>query len=258
MTTLTSALDRVGHCELPDNKTANEIASAMAEAVRLYNERYHRSCHNICIVVADDNSNSSCLIEAALLMNHATACHKRTMKELIRDVEIDGDFSVVRLAGRLEPSRSVEVALVYYEALEYDADDEAAWNLRGRLEESMAVQCPSVVLQLLGKSELQQQWRSDASLISSLKCVDYAPDDLSRFLAVDASIKEECVVSKVIEATQSNLSIYSCLVMNGPEVALERIAGHVLETRGEESSEVIIDTALLTPHDVIEDSSETE
>lgn len=29
---------------------------------------------------------------------------------------------VVRLAGRLEPSRSVEVALVYYEALEYDAD----------------------------------------------------------------------------------------------------------------------------------------
>lgn len=39
-------------------------------------------------------------------------------------------------------------------------------------------------------------------------------------------------MSKVVEATQSNLSIYSCLVMNGREVALERIAGHVLETRG--------------------------
>ncbi|KAF4660469.1 hypothetical protein FOZ61_004008 [Perkinsus olseni] len=201
MTTLTSALNKIGQCELPDNKTANEIATAMAEAVRLYNERYHRSSRDVCIVrnAKSGTAAGSGLIEAALLVNHALASHRRTVEELMRDVQVDEQSRVVRLVRPLDPARTVEVALVYYESPGYDFDgsipkglygkelqssDEAAWTVRRALEESLAVTSPSIPLQLLGQPELQLLWRGDERLRSALRFDEHSPEDLSKCLAV--------------------------------------------------------------------------
>lgn len=48
--------------------------------------------------------------------------------------------------------------------------DEAAWNLRGRLEKSMAVQCPSVVLQLLGDASTFEEVLRVSSAQESQSC----------------------------------------------------------------------------------------
>ncbi|KAF4737487.1 hypothetical protein FOZ63_001732 [Perkinsus olseni] len=234
------------------------------------------------------------LIEAALLVNHALACHRRTVEELMRDVQVDEQSRVVRLVSRLDPTRTVEVALVYYESPGYDFDgiipkgpygkemqssDEAAWTVRRTLEESLAVTSPSIPLQLLGQPELQLLWRGDEGLRSALRFDEHSPEDLSKCLAVlqdsspgppvptrmpcaaiavEVSSKEGRVVSKVVEDTECTVGIFSCLVMNRTEVAFDRTAGHVLRTFGHGLSEQpLIDTALLTPGDITENGSDS-
>ncbi|KAF4653942.1 hypothetical protein FOL47_010221 [Perkinsus chesapeaki] len=198
MTALTSSLDKIGECELPDNKPANEIATAIAESVRLYNERFHRSSRDICIVTSKGNDastdNDDRLIEAALLMNHGIASHRRTARELAGDVvEMDArESGVVTVTSVLDSSRRIEVALFYFQHGSIDWDDEIDRQFRFDMERSKAVKCPSLEACVAELGEMQISWRSDADkFFPAAGLVEQPSDELLKAIAPRDGVAED-------------------------------------------------------------------
>ncbi|KAN0062921.1 Glutathione synthetase [Thecaphora frezii] len=96
-------------------------------------------------------------IESTLSQDHGVGVIRQTFAELHTSASVRGDegrLYVVPPYG----GEAVEVSVVYYRAGYGPADypSQAEWELRLRIEQSLAIKCPTVALQLAGAKKVQQ------------------------------------------------------------------------------------------------------
>jgi glutathione synthase len=152
---------------LPNNNITSNLAQALATAHSTYasaTKRVHDSCQNnnvdvsktiVIFVVQHGETNISDQrpIEYALFENHDVPAVRLTFADIYARTALAADGS-----GRLILDGIYEVSVVYFRAgyTPNDYIDGNDWDARQRLEESLAIKCPSIDYQLVGTKKIQQ------------------------------------------------------------------------------------------------------
>lgn len=134
--------------QLPNNDAMNEIADALAAAARAHGAR-----HGVVVMVVQPGERNA--YDQQWLQLSVWERHKiRTLRRSLHDIATKGRIDET---GQLIVDGMV-ASVVYFRA-GYTPDDypsETEWQARVLIEESDAVSCPSVSLQLAGAKKVQQ------------------------------------------------------------------------------------------------------
>ncbi|KAH8082442.1 glutathione synthase [Cristinia sonorae] len=145
----------------PPNSTTSGLAEGLAAAHRAYGVPESR----ILFVVQPNERNvfDQRFLEYELLEKHSIHVIRQTFDELAISAEVDPQTHVLRIrpqSKQLADSPSaVEISTVYFRAgyTPTDYPTPAHYDIRGLLESSRAIQCPSIPLQLAGGKKVQEE-----------------------------------------------------------------------------------------------------
>ncbi|KAF4617135.1 hypothetical protein D9613_005773 [Agrocybe pediades] len=168
----------------PANDNITGLANGLAEAQKAYGVPGSQ----ILFVVQTGERNvfDQRPLEYELLEKHSIHIIRQTFDELAHTASLDPSTSVLRVAvpKDIHPSGQVEISTVYYRAgyMPYDYATPADYATRFLLEESCAIKCPSIALQLAGGKKVQE--------------VLTQPGMLERFLGDEAKYGKDGVLSQ--------------------------------------------------------------
>lgn len=148
---------------LPRNTALQLLADGLAQAHKTYVAEldYKRASHEeprVLFVVQEKERNAfdQRWLEYELLERHNIRSIRQTFTSLVRTSEVAQD-GTLRLYSPELPA-ATEISTVYYRAgyAPSDYTSPAHWDLRLKLEESSAIKCPTLALQLAGAKKVQQ------------------------------------------------------------------------------------------------------
>jgi glutathione synthetase len=146
---------------MPQNQALSTLASGLAAAHSAYLEAIDSQGTNsvILFVVQDGERNvfDQRLIEYELLQRHHIQVERATFKQLENDISVSGPSRTLYYTSAFN-SKRYQVSVVYFRA-GYSPTDypcEKEWQTRLKIEQSFAIKCPTVALQLAGAKKVQQ------------------------------------------------------------------------------------------------------
>lgn len=145
--------------QLPHNDATDGLARGIGIAVAEYTKVHGGgSTRVVCMMVVqpgERNAYDQDLLRIAVLEK----CGVEIVRLSLADVGERGRLEAGRLMVELEERKEVvEVGVVYYRA-GYTPDDyptEKEWEARSMMESSLAVNCPTIAMQLVGTKKIQQ------------------------------------------------------------------------------------------------------
>ncbi|WWC59434.1 glutathione synthetase [Kwoniella dejecticola CBS 10117] len=142
---------------IPQNEPLRNLASGLAQGWKAYG----KDDAVILFVVQEGERNvfDQRWLEYELLESHGIQVIRHTFSELSSLATIDPSTKNLLLPSPLQPSSPPkEVSVVYYRAAYTPTDypTSAEWTTRILLEQSKAIKCPSMALQLSGAKKIQQ------------------------------------------------------------------------------------------------------
>jgi len=146
---------------LPQNTTASGLAEGLAAAHKAYGVLEAR----ILFVVQPNERNvfDQRFLEYELLERHSIHVIRQTFDELATSAQVDPQTHVLGIKSQsklhADSPSSVEISTVYFRAgyTPNDYTTPSHYNTRGLLESSLAIQCPSIPLQLAGGKKVQEE-----------------------------------------------------------------------------------------------------
>ncbi|KAG6827139.1 hypothetical protein H0H92_013057 [Tricholoma furcatifolium] len=142
----------------PENDTISGLAEGLATAHKTYNNAQAR----VLFVVQDGERNvfDQRPLEYDLLEKHSIHAIRQTFEQLAHSASIDPDTRVLRVAVSpdLHPDGFVEISVVYFRSgyAPHEYQTPAHYQTRFLLEQSKAINCPSIALQLAGGKKIQE------------------------------------------------------------------------------------------------------
>ncbi|THH29366.1 hypothetical protein EUX98_g4820 [Antrodiella citrinella] len=173
------------HDNLPQNTTTAGLAKGLAAA----HTAYGVSTARILFVVQPNERNvfDQRFLEYELLESHSIHVIRQTFDELAASAQVDPQTHVLKIklnTSVLSDLSSVEISTVYFRAgyTPNDYTSPSHYDTRGLLESSLAIQCPSIPLQLAGGKKVQEELTKPGVLERFLFGDKYAktftPEDL--------------------------------------------------------------------------------
>lgn len=166
--------------EIPISDSLRNLAQGLACGNYYYHhEKDNRKTVVLFIVQKNErNCFDQRLIEYELLKNHGIKSYRLTLQEVLQCTTINQD--------KLYLKHSMdEVSVVYFRAgyspSDYEVDPDLTWEARLRLENSMAVKCPSILMQLAGSKKVQQLLNEN-EVIEKI-CPDLKREDVSEIVS---------------------------------------------------------------------------
>lgn len=144
---------------LPINRALETLAGGLAAGHRAYTERAKAEDAIVLFVVQEGERNAfdQRLIEYQLLEQHGIVVRRASLAQLAKYAKVQGEEKRLYFENA-NFGKSEEVAVVYFRA-GYGPGDyptETEWDVRLKLERSLAIKCPTVALQLAGAKKVQQ------------------------------------------------------------------------------------------------------
>lgn len=140
--------------ELPISESPDGLAEGLGEAARYYNNHFADSKNTIVLFViqpSERNAFDQRLIEYSLLRKFDVRSKRVELAKFTTRTKVDKESRRLYLDND-------EVSVVYYRSgyspSEYN--NEAAWDARVLAETTMAIKCPSLLVQLSGAKKIQQ------------------------------------------------------------------------------------------------------
>ncbi|GAM19411.1 hypothetical protein SAMD00019534_025860 [Acytostelium subglobosum LB1] len=135
--------------KLPVNDTAVNIARAIAEAFKLYNN--DKAVAMMIVQKGERNIWDQKIIEYNLWNRHKVKMIRRTLQEVHERGSLSADTGALLIDGH-------EVAISYFRAGYTPADypTQAEWDARLVIERSLSIKCPSIANHLVGAKKIQQ------------------------------------------------------------------------------------------------------
>ena len=149
---------------LPSNDATDQLADGLAAAHHAYGAPRSTPSRPLCMlaVIQDRERNvfDQRRLELAASTHAACPIFRLPFSATLAHTSIPPDNPKRPLiyTPPSDPSRSLEVTVVYFRATYMPADfpDETAWKARTHLERSAAIKCPSILTQLAGCKKMQQ------------------------------------------------------------------------------------------------------
>lgn len=143
---------------MPPNATLSAITEALSAAHSAYRESIPTNRRISILFVIQPNERNvfdQRGLEYELLEKHSISVHRRTFDQLLHDASLDPSSSALLL--QTTEGSKVEISTVYYRAGYAPSDyaTSAHYDVRQLLEQSLAIKCPSVALQLAGSKKIQ-------------------------------------------------------------------------------------------------------
>jgi glutathione synthetase len=143
---------------LPANTNLSSIPEALTVAHSAYKESIptHRQIAILFVIQPGErNVFDQRSLEYELLEKHSIPVHHKTFDQLQHAASLDPSSSALLL--QTTEGSEVEISTVYYRAgyTPNDYTTSAHYDVRQRLERSMAIKCPSIALQLAGSKKIQ-------------------------------------------------------------------------------------------------------
>ncbi|KAH9480659.1 Glutathione synthetase [Psilocybe cubensis] len=144
----------------PENDTIAGLANGLAVAHKAYNVSGSR----VLFVVQPGERNvfDQRALQYELLEKKRHGIHviRQTFDELATSASINSDSSALRISCSedVHPSKQIEISTVYFRAgyMPYDYPTPSHYITRFKLEQSKAIKCPSIALQLAGGKKVQE------------------------------------------------------------------------------------------------------
>lgn len=144
---------------MPCNDAMGHLAHGIAVTITEYANVYgRRSARLVCVMVVqpgERNAYDQDLLRIAVLEKSGVEVVRLTLAQVAERGQLEEGRLLVELEEREEV---VEVAVVYYRA-GYTPDDyltENEWEARSMMESSLAANCPTIAMQLVGTKKIQQ------------------------------------------------------------------------------------------------------
>jgi glutathione synthase len=143
---------------LPPNTTLSSITKGLTAAHFAYKESIstHRRIAILFVVQPNErNVFDQRSLEYELMEKHSIPVHRRTFDQLHHEASLDTSSSAL-LLQTIDGSK-VEISTVYYRAgyAPTDYTTSVHYDVRQLLEQSLAIKCPSIALQLAGSKKIQ-------------------------------------------------------------------------------------------------------
>jgi len=143
---------------LPPNAALSSITEALAVAHSAYKDSISTHRQVVILFVIQPNERNifdQCGLEYELLEKYSIPVHRRTFDQLQHEASLDPS-SLALLLQTIEGTKD-EISTVYYRAgyAPTDYTTSAHYDVRQLLEQSLAIKCPSVALQLAGSKKIQ-------------------------------------------------------------------------------------------------------
>jgi glutathione synthetase len=143
---------------LPPNTTLSSIADGLIAAHSAYKESIstHRQISILFVIQPSErNVFDQRSLEYELLEKHSIRVQRRTFDQLRHEALLDPSSSALLL--QTTEGSKVEISTVYYRAgyTPRDYTISAHYDVRRLLERSVAINCPSIALQLAGSKKIQ-------------------------------------------------------------------------------------------------------
>ncbi|OWB69431.1 nucleotide binding protein [[Candida] boidinii] len=149
--------------ELAVSKSCQELAKGLYEGVSYYN-RTHDADDTVVLFVVQPNERNAFdqrAVEYSLLSQYGVRSKRVELPEVLKKVSIKGKDRRLYID---DEDGGDEVSVVYYRSgygpQEYVEFPEA-WDCRTQLETSLAIKCPSLLVQLSGAKKVQQLLTND-------------------------------------------------------------------------------------------------
>lgn len=142
--------------ELPISESDKNLAKGLYSGVQYYNAKYLSGEQKsiVLMVVQPDERNAfdQRAIEYSLLSNHNTVCKRIDLPDVLSSIKIDYNN------GNRLYYQGLEVSVVYYRSAYGPSEFEMpeTWGARTTLESTLAIKCPSLLMQLSGSKKIQQ------------------------------------------------------------------------------------------------------
>ena len=142
---------------IPENRADTIIPRAIAKAHELYDSKRKEKSRNLCVlfVVQENERNyvDQRHLEYELCSSHKVPVLRRTLGE----VEATGKLQPDTKALILEGDKEISVAYFRSGYTPTDYPTEVQWAGREKIEESLAIKCPSIAYHLVGAKKIQQR-----------------------------------------------------------------------------------------------------
>ncbi|KAG6820122.1 hypothetical protein H0H93_005128 [Arthromyces matolae] len=146
----------------PDNFPTNETIAGLTDGLAAAHKVYNNDQARILFVVQPGERNvfDQRPLEYELLERHGIHAIRQTFDELAQSATLDSTNRVLRVgvSSDLHPEGSVEISVVYFRAgyAPYEYQTPIHYQTRFLLEQSKAINCPSIALQLAGGKKIQE------------------------------------------------------------------------------------------------------
>lgn len=148
--------------ELAISKSSQELAKGLYEGVSYYNKTHDAKDTVVLFVVQPNERNAfdQRAIEYNLLSQYGVRSKRIELPEVLKKVSIKGDDRRLYI----DEDGDDEVSVVYYRSAygpQEFVEFPEAWECRTQLETSLAIKCPSLLVQLSGAKKVQQLLTND-------------------------------------------------------------------------------------------------
>ncbi|TCD62642.1 hypothetical protein EIP91_006595 [Steccherinum ochraceum] len=147
-----------------ENFPPNTTASGLAEGLAAAHKAYGVPTAKILFVVQPNERNvfDQRFLEYDLLEKHSIHVIRQTFDDLAKSAHVDPQTHVLKItpqSKQIAEPVAVEISTVYFRAgyTPNDYPTPAHYDIRGLLESSRAIQCPSIPLQLAGGKKVQEE-----------------------------------------------------------------------------------------------------
>lgn len=166
-------------CSIPISDSLQKLSAGLAVAHAHYENAHATSQCAILFLVQENERNifDQRHLEYALLSEHKIKSVRSTLGQVSSRLITKEDRLYIKATGQ-------EVALVYYRSgyapADYESDQAATWKARLVLEQSLAIKCPLILVQLAGSKKIQQLLTEPSAIKSRLP--DLSTDEHDRLL----------------------------------------------------------------------------
>jgi glutathione synthase len=147
---------------LPKNETITGLAKGLAEGHNVYVANGGSPTSKILFVVQPGERNvfDQRWLEYELLETHGIHSIRQTFEELMTSSKVDATTSLLHISPTNAPAseQNAQISVVYYRSgyMPNEYPSQAYYDTRFRLEESRAIKCPTIALQLAGGKKVQE------------------------------------------------------------------------------------------------------
>lgn len=147
---------------LPKNESIAGLATGLAAGHNSYVSNGGSPTSKILFVVQPGERNvfDQRWLEYELLEKHGIHSIRQTFEELITSARVDSSTSLLQVTPKNAPAseHNVEISVVYYRSgyMPNEYPSHEYYDTRFKLEESRAIKCPTIALQLAGGKKVQE------------------------------------------------------------------------------------------------------